>query len=176
MIGYCECGCGSETSISEYNNAMRGWKRGKHKPFIKGHYMRNSFPIGDWFIPNKNNGYCECGCGELAPIAKASSKIHKRIKGHALRFISGHNSRTKESSPNWRGGITPEHRAIRNSKEYADWRQKVFERDDWTCQTCNIRGGIIHAHHIKSFSDYPELRFVLENGVTLCEEHHWDQH
>lgn len=73
---------------------------------------------------------------------------------------------------NWKGGITPFNRAIRESFETRNWRKSVFERDDYTCVLCKKRGVVLNADHIKPFSLYPELRFEINNGRTLCVECH----
>lgn len=68
----------------------------------------------------------------------------------------------------WKGGITPINKAIRTSLEYKMWRRAVFERDDYTCVLCGERGVELNADHIKPFAYFPELRFELSNGRTLC--------
>jgi len=77
-----------------------------------------------------------------------------------------------EKNHNWKGGVSKNSKRHYNSLEYKDWRRKVFERDKYICQRCKKTGGYITAHHIKSFAHYPELRFEVDNGMTLCEDCH----
>lgn len=72
----------------------------------------------------------------------------------------------------WNNGATPKNHAIRNSLEYKLWRRAVFDRDKYTCVFCGNMGGRIEADHIKPFAFYPELRFELSNGRTLCKPCH----
>lgn len=73
---------------------------------------------------------------------------------------------------NWKGGITPVNHKIRSSLEYRLWREAVFARDNWTCVMCLERGVKLEADHIKPFSLFPELRFAIDNGRTLCKPCH----
>lgn len=63
-------------------------------------------------------------------------------------------------------------RLARYSPETEIWRKAVFERDDYTCQMCGVRGSYLEADHIKPWAYYPELRFELTNGRTLCKGCH----
>ena len=68
----------------------------------------------------------------------------------------------------WKGGVTKVSAALRTSIEYKNWRRAVFERDDYICQMCGRRGGNLQADHIKPFALFPDLRFEISNGRTLC--------
>lgn len=77
----------------------------------------------------------------------------------------------------WKGGLTEKNRLERNSAKTKQWIKDIFERDNWTCQTCGSRNGngknvYLSAHHIKSWSKYPELRYEMSNGITLCKDCH----
>lgn len=72
----------------------------------------------------------------------------------------------------WKGGVTPMNIRLRASGRYKLWRTRVFERDDYTCQMCSVRGGKLEADHIKQFAFYPDVRFDVDNGRTLCHDCH----
>lgn len=81
-----------------------------------------------------------------------------------------------EKNGNWKGGITSENRKLRASTKWIDWRAQVFERDNYTCQSCNVKGIPLEPHHMYSFAKYPEYRFEEWNGQTLCKQCHKDLH
>jgi predicted restriction endonuclease len=60
-----------------------------------------------------------------------------------------------------------------NDPQYKLWRKSVYKRDNYKCQwpgcDCNKK---LNAHHIKTWSEYPGLRFIVDNGITLCKDHH----
>jgi predicted restriction endonuclease len=57
--------------------------------------------------------------------------------------------------------------------QYKDWRKKIYARDKHSCQWpgCNKRKSL-QAHHILKWSEFPGLRFHIDNGITLCRTHH----
>ena len=85
-------------------------------------------------------------------------------------------ARKGSKSQHWRGGVSPINHRVRESVEYKLWREAVFKRDNWTCIYCKIKGGNLNADHIKEFAYYPELRFKINNGRTLCVACHLKRH
>lgn len=78
-----------------------------------------------------------------------------------------------DKSPVWKGGVTSLRHKIYNSAEYKLWRKAVFARDNYTCIWCSAKSGngvtvVLNADHIKPFALFPELRFAIDNGRTLC--------
>jgi len=93
---------------------------------------------------------------------------------------------TGKNNPAYIDGRKPLVMRVRNSEKYEKWIKSVFERDDYTCQDCNVRGGKLEAHHIKGFSKiFSENNFKtfeqvmdceemwnMDNGLTLCKKCH----
>lgn len=112
--------------------------------------------------------------------AETRLKISNSIKGRKLSDETKKKiglANKGEKSHLWKGGVTESHQLIRSSTEYKLWRKSVFERDDYTCIWCGAKNGggrtvILQADHIKPFALYPELRFAIDNGRTLCRECH----
>lgn len=74
-----------------------------------------------------------------------------------------------EKNPNWRGGSKEQHKGI----EYNEWRLKVYKRDNFKCKINDKEcKGKLEAHHILTWSEFPQLRYEINNGITLCHAHH----
>ena len=84
-----------------------------------------------------------------------------------------------ENHSRWNHNLTDEerlHRDYNHKHESKKWRESVFNRDDYTCQLCNVRGCKLEAHHINSYKEFKDDRFNVDNGVTLCETCHDSYH
>jgi 5-methylcytosine-specific restriction endonuclease McrA len=108
-------------------------------------------------------------------INSIKSRIGKKLSIEHKKKIS--ESLKGEKCYLWRGGINNINDTIRKSLEYKLWRIAVFERDNYTCIWCGKRSKkgikvILNADHIKPFAFFPELRFAIDNGRTLCDECH----
>lgn len=118
----------------------------------------------------------------IANTDEQKIKISKSLKGikHSEESIKKR-SLTNKNNYDIKGRKTPLVNIIRSSIEYKLWRTSVFERDRYTCVFCGEKGAwnkvlskkiILNADHIKPFSLFPELRFAIDNGRTLCVECH----
>ncbi|HEC63843.1 MAG TPA: hypothetical protein ENI23_00955 [bacterium] len=110
-----------------------------------------------WTCPHYRKSQC---------LALKNGDTGGHNKGIKMPQIAG------ENSPHWKGGATRESQKARNSFRYKSWRLAVFERDNYTCRGCGNRGVYLEAHHIKSFAEHKDLRFVVDNGMTYCIKCH----
>ncbi len=80
-----------------------------------------------------------------------------------------------EANPNWRGALVNPNIRLRASYPSKEWSRRVRDRDENKCVECGATGKL-HAHHIKPWRLHPELRFDLDNGVSLCPPCHQKTH
>ena len=65
-----------------------------------------------------------------------------------------------------------EKRPKHQGSKYNVWRSSVYERDNFTDAKTGQKGGKLEVHHILNFHNHLELRFDVNNGVTLSKESH----
>jgi 5-methylcytosine-specific restriction endonuclease McrA len=104
-------------------------------------------------------------CKQRKYCSRRCTDLHKRVTQ------AGGNSHF------WQGGITAETRRLRSSAQYKQWRDAVFARDGYACVVCDRKRKPgdrveLEADHIRSWAEFPELRFEVSNGQTLCKECH----
>lgn len=119
-------------------------------------------------------GYCQCGCGNLAPIAKRTDRKCGHVKGKPIRFICGHNGNllpTREGSRLWKGGVIVNkvhHRTkIYNPEHHrADKNGYVFRSIIAAEKALGKRlpnGAVVHHHNGNSMDDRNENLVICEN-------------
>jgi hypothetical protein len=133
--------------------SMKVWLSGRHKfcsRLCKTNNSRNKSPSAETRL--------------LLSKALKLAYLEKRKTG----FKKGN---TGKLSPAYKNGNAKINDLIRHSEKYKIWRMSVYKRDKFTCVNCGYRSKgnkDIRADHIKPFSLYPELRFDVNNGRTLC--------
>lgn len=166
---------------------VKAWNKGKKMPEMSGekHPMwgkhHSELTIDKLKKSHKGKHYSPSSEFKKGMIPWTKGKFGKEnpLFGKPRTIITRKkisNAHKGEKSHNWKGGIEPENKRIRKSIEYSLWREVVFARDNWTCQKTGIKGGKLHPHHILNFSQFPELRFAIDNGITLSEKSHREFH
>lgn len=119
---------------------------------------------------NSNDTFwkCQCSCGKIISVYGSCLKDGRQVTcGNRTIHRSGKNS------SNWKGGITPKLILDRNCRKYDKWRDAVYKKDWYTCQCCGKSRDINkNAHHLNNFSDYEDIKYDVNNGISLCEECH----
>ncbi|KKR46075.1 MAG: HNH endonuclease domain protein [Parcubacteria group bacterium GW2011_GWB1_40_14] len=133
----------------------------------KGNYVAWNKGLKGGTSWNKGKHFSEESKRKMSEGHKNSNYVHSLETRKKMS-----ESKKGGKAPFWRGGITPINHIIRQSLEYRLWREAVFARDNYICQKCGQLGGNLEADHIKRFSEYPELRFAIDNGQTLCKACH----
>lgn len=170
----CRCGCGT---LTEYNS-----KKHRHNVYANGHlngfkpykdekWLREQYVVKQRMIDEIAT---ECGV-TTSSIKRYMNRfgIEARPQKESLRI--GGKSKGK-NNPAWRGGTTPERQRLYKTPEWKELVLAVWTRDGFKCKRCGVgnvsRTNRLHAHHIGTWADYPELRTDMKNLVTLCQSCH----
>ena len=70
----------------------------------------------------------------------------------------------------------------RESRQYIAWRKAVRERDNYLCMNPKCTNQFMYidkefvAHHLLKRKSFPEHKFNVDNGITLCPVCHYMVH
>lgn len=149
--------------------------------------IADAYGVGETVVFNrlKEHGIVLSGFengGHRKKTGKIFSETHRDNLAKSLRAIG----RGGAANPRWNGGTTDENLRLRRSGAYAEWKRKALELRGSKCQECGINNRhvceccgtlvVLHVHHVKSFADYPDIRFDPQNSEVLCPKCHWTRH
>jgi len=119
------------------------------------------------------------------------NKIKSKIKWSQIRSLVKQGWKNVEIERKFNGAITSSQISRKKSQwakedyytsdkyakyrtpEYIAWRTACLKRDKYKCVVCGRgRPAPLQVDHIWSWSKYPEKRYDVENGRTLCVYHH----
>lgn len=158
------------------------WNKGKKHPAVIGDKNPMKRPeirkkVSELMKGNKRNPH----------TLEWKTWMSKRMSGNKNAYYGKkHTEEIKakmrgENNGNWKGGISSENHLIRESSDYKLWRETILKRDNFHCVQCGLKRGwnkklgfrvLLEVDHIKPFALFPELRFSINNGRSLCKDCH----
>lgn len=163
--------------------------------FIKGTHWRPEKPWWnrEWlyneYVNKKRSSYeiaTEYGCispNILKWLRKHNIPIRSTSEARAIKYwgssgpANGMYGRRGAAHHSYKDGSSPERYIMFARSEGKEFLKSVYKRDGYKCRRCGKPKTVpksIHAHHIKPWAGNPELRFDIDNAVTLCRScHEW---
>jgi len=133
-------------------------------PFCKDYFVTNCLQ------PKKK--FCSQSCSSKNNRDINIANLEKRDKEKQRAVVS---ARVGEKHHAWikdRTLLKDDH-LDRGGQRHRDWSNTVKIRDGWKCKIGNQDcEGRMESHHILSWKNYEELRYDVNNGITLCHYHH----
>lgn len=162
-------------------NRPKGLKYKKHKEnptsFKEGAKSWNTGKRKEDYPQLSNSGRKKSGIPWKVWVGSKCVDCEKDLTSKSNRCWSCFcKSRKGSNHPNWiedRTQIIGRHNRNLHDPEYKQWRKNVCNRDEWKCKILNSDcKGRLEVHHILGWKDHPELRYEVNNGITLCHFHH----
>jgi len=148
------------------------FKKGHNLHFKTGSRLKNYENLKNWIDNNEH------------PMKgkKHSEAAKEKMRLAKIGFIpwnkgKEHTSISGDKHPKWIKDRTlvKQYWTERNNPEYKNWRRKVLKRDNYKCKICGkeyAKKDKLIVHHILPWKDFPEERYNINNGITLCQKHH----
>ena len=156
--------------LSNSHKGMLGYWTGKKRPEMIGNdrgFKKGQIPWNSGKRIILACRFCKVEYNVILARKEKSKYCSRKCKGdwQSENLIG-------EKSSSWAGGFVPAYKYMRNWRIAKEWRKAVFNRDNYTCQSCQKTNCYLEAHHLLPFSFFPDLRWVVSNGQTLCKECH----
>lgn len=175
--------------LLDYRTKLEYCYKHRCRKHTKKEKIHHGIKMRDWYVKNKNTdkyNQTKIKIGKANKRALTGRKLsdeHRKNVVRALRINSLNPKRIKnlprgKTHHFWKGGITSLNEKLRKQSKWKIWREAVFLRDNFICQNPNCNfcqnkiGVMLHPHHVKPVSLYPNLIFDINNGITYCEEFH----
>ncbi len=161
------------------NGNGTAWNKGKRGIFSEE--SLNKIRLAKLGKPSKRKGIkCSEETKKKMSLSKMGKSINKgRVFSEETRQKMSEAQRGSKSH-RWiknRDELKKLERTLANDSASNVWRKDIYKRDGWKCRIQNNEcDGRIEAHHILSWRNHPELRYNLNNGITLCKFHHPRKH
>lgn len=182
VISLCRCFCGKE-----FESVKRQVKKGKVASCgctrikdLVGQKFGLLTVVDKTDKRNVHNGCviwkCVCDCGEEREYSttRLTNPKTKSCGCYLDNKIAACKAKAGKNHHWYNHELSDEDRTNRPGRY--GFSKTVFERDDYTCQKCNKRGGELNAHHLNGYHWFVEGRDDIDNGVTLCEDCHNEFH
>jgi len=179
VVWKCQCDCGKYTNTSSnhlmtghvkscgclWSENLEGERYGKLLVIRRTDERSNDQVVWE----------CLCDCGNYTNVLTGSLGSGNTKSCGCLQHPSG------TDHPNYNPHLTYEDRLRKRyylgGEHSRLWSQQVLSRDNYTCKICgDNQGGNLNAHHLNGWNAFPEQRFDLDNGVTLCTDCHKEFH
>ena len=184
ILWTCICDCGEQREVR--GSSLKSGRSSscgclKHddltgKRFGKLVVLNEAEKIG---MSGKSRWNCLCDCGKQTIVFSCALK-RGNTKSCGCFNLARLRSTVGNKNPRYNKNLTDEERLSRRyqlgGNNVRKWSKQIMERENYTCQICNKHGGNLNAHHLNGWNAFPEQRFDLDNGVTLCTDCHKEFH
>lgn len=176
----CKCDCGNKTIVNT-THLVSGDTRScgcLHKEVTSKDLTGQRFGRLIAVRPTGNrNGTnviweCLCDCGSITYVGSGNLSSGRTKSCGCLNVGENHYNYNPSKTDEER----LKKRYILGKHRISNFRNAVYQRDEYTCQLCGQVSGKLNAHHLDSWDWAKDLRFEIGNGVTLCEHCHSNFH